>query len=107
MYLRFYGDLDVGIQAETAEGLNLAGVVESKARLSAGDVHKFASRMESDGFQAKLTEAGLPGPYRVYLFGIRVDRAAERMARKLGVGLLKPSGEQFPPEGKFAGTAGG
>ncbi|MHB1889914.1 MAG: hypothetical protein ACYCUF_03405 [Acidimicrobiales bacterium] len=84
------GELDVAMTAENADGsLRVSVVAEAKARVSSTDVRKFGDRMRSSGFQRALGEAGMSGPWLAYIFGERVDRNCEEVARSLRLGLLK------------------
>jgi hypothetical protein len=93
------GQVDLVAVCRDPQGRRVAVVVESKARLSVSAVRRWAGRVGSVEFRAKLAEAGLPGPYLAYVFGIRMDRAVEEAAREAGLGLLGSRGEVVAPSG--------
>ncbi|MFN3285674.1 MAG: hypothetical protein ACK45F_05275 [bacterium] len=93
------GQVDLAAVCEDPSGNRLTVVVESKARLSVSALRRWADRVGSSAFRNKLRQAGLPGPFLVYAFGIRVDRAVERAARERGLGLLSGRGELVAPAG--------
>ncbi|MDQ7800283.1 MAG: hypothetical protein RB147_03345, partial [Armatimonadota bacterium] len=93
------GQVDLAAVCEDASGNRLTVVVESKARLSVSALRRWADRVGSSAFRDKLRQAGLPGPFLAYAFGIRVDRAVEQAARERGLGLLSDRGELVAPAG--------
>jgi len=93
------GQIDLAAVCRDPQGRRVAVVVESKARLTVSAVRRWADRIGSADFRARLHERGLPGPYLAYAFGIRADRAVEEAARQAGVGLLGSRGEVVPPSG--------
>ncbi|MCS7011058.1 MAG: hypothetical protein NZL98_06795, partial [Anaerolineales bacterium] len=95
------GEVDAALKVVTPEGEQLSVVMESKARLGAKDVVRWAQRMRSAGFQKRLTKAGYPPPYLVYAYGIRVDVAARQAVQEVGMGLIRGEGEVFAPSGRI------
>ena len=93
------GQVDLAAVCEDPAGLRVTVLVESKVRLSASAVRRWADRVASEGFRRKLGQAGLPGPYLAYAFGFRVDRPTEKAARERGVGVLSGRGEVVAPAG--------
>ncbi|NSW78969.1 MAG: hypothetical protein HPY54_08040 [Chthonomonadetes bacterium] len=93
------GEIDVVLPVESPTGERLTVVAESKARLSRRAVTDWANRMNSPDFRRKLKEAGVQGPYLVYMYAIRVDPAALDEARKLGIGIMSGRGELVEPAG--------
>jgi hypothetical protein len=93
------GQVDLAAVCEDPAGLRVTVLVESKVRLSASAVRRWADRVASEGFRRKLEQAGLPGPYLAYAFGFRVDRPTEKAARERGVGVLSGRGEVVAPAG--------
>jgi len=69
-------------------------------------VRRWGQRMKSSGWQQRLAENGLTGPYLVYTFGIRIDPGAVRAAEEQGIGLLTGRGERVPPKGLIRSPAG-
>ena len=55
--------------------------------------------MKSPGWQRRLANEGVKGPYLVYVYGIRVDRGARLAAQEQGIGLLTGRGVSIPPAG--------
>jgi hypothetical protein len=74
-------------------------VVEAKARLSGGDVSKWARRIKDARWRRRLAARHVPGPFLVYVFAIRLDRSALEEAEREGIGLLTGQGERIPPKG--------
>ena len=93
------GEIDVVLPVESPSGERLTVVAESKARLSRRAVTDWANRMKSPDFRRKLKEAGVPGPYLMYMYAIRVDPAALDEARKVGIGVMSGRGELVEPAG--------
>ncbi|MDR7439593.1 MAG: hypothetical protein QN181_06835, partial [Armatimonadota bacterium] len=93
------GQVDLAAVCRDPQGRRVVVVVESKARLSVSAVRRWADRIGSVEFRRRLEEAGLPGPYLAYVFGIRMDRAVEEAAREAGLGLLGSRGEVVAPSG--------
>jgi multidrug efflux pump subunit AcrA (membrane-fusion protein) len=93
------GQVDLAAVCEDPAGLRVTVLVESKVRLSASAVRRWADRVASEGFRRKLEQAGLPGPDLAYAFGFRVDRPTEKAARERGVGVLSGRGEVVAPPG--------
>ena len=93
------GEIDVVLPLEDASGRRLWTMVEAKARLTARDVRSWSQRMRDRAWHERLRDKGLPGPYLVYAYGIRIDLGALEMAAKEGVGLLKSDGEISAPQG--------
>lgn len=95
------GDIDVVLPVESPTGERLTVVAESKARLSRRAVIVLANRMKSPGFRRKLKKTGVPGPYLVYMYAIRVDPVSLDEARKLGIGIMSGRGELVEPAGSL------
>ncbi len=94
--LRVDGDVDV-VAPAAKDGQTVWVVVEAKVRISWRHIEDWANRMRSEGYRQKLASAGVPGPYLVYAYGIRMDKGAEEAARTFGIGLLTGRGELVPP----------
>ena len=95
--LRLNGEVDVALRVEDAQGRQYSVMVESKARLSRRDVQAWAQRMHSAGWQKRLSKAGFPAPYLVYVFAIRADIGAREAVAEYGIGLLRGEGEVIAP----------
>lgn len=91
------GEIDVVLPVESPEGEKLTVVAESKARLSRRAVIDWANRMASADFRRRLKEAGVAGPYLVYIYAIRVDPAAVDVAREVGIGVMSGRGILVEP----------
>ncbi|MGC8783375.1 MAG: hypothetical protein ACP5RN_03170, partial [Armatimonadota bacterium] len=91
------GEIDVVLPVESPEGEKFTVVAESKARLSRRAVIDWANRMNSPDFRHRLREAGVPGPYLVYTYAIRVDPAALDAAREVGIGVMSGRGVLVEP----------
>ncbi|MDW8396570.1 MAG: hypothetical protein RMM31_10055, partial [Anaerolineae bacterium] len=100
--LAFDGEIDIVLPVEDSTGQRLWVVLEVKARLNQRDVMRWAQRMRSESWHRALAEKGCPGPYLVYVYGIRVDLTARQAAEAEGIGLMKSDGEIFPPRGLVA-----
>jgi hypothetical protein len=98
------GDVDVVVEALDTEGHTVWAVVEAKVRLSHRAVMAWAQRMRSEGFREMLKEAGVPGPYLVYSYGMRVDAGALDAAEKAGIGLLTSQDERVAPQQVIPGV---
>ena len=85
--------------ARSPEGQTLWVLIEAKARLNSRDVVRWSQRVRSSGWQQDLRERGIPGPYLVYVHGIRIDMGARGEAERQGVGLLHTHGELIAPKG--------
>jgi len=94
--VRMDGEVDVAIPA-ARDGQALWAVVEAKTRLSRREIEDWANRMRSEGFRQRLAQHGVPGPYLVYIYGLRVDAACDAAARRFGIGLVTGRGERVPP----------
>jgi predicted nuclease with TOPRIM domain len=88
-------EVDLAVPARAATGEVLWAVVEVKLRLSPNHVR--AQRARSEGFRRQLREAGVPGPYLVYSYGLRILFGVHDAARMWRIGLLTPRGESVPP----------
>jgi len=93
------GEIDVVLPVESPEGEKLTVVAESKVRLSTRAVYDWANRMNSPEFRRRLKEAGVAGPYLVYMYAIRMDQGALDAARQMGVGVMSGRGELIEPRG--------
>ncbi|GBC81869.1 Chromosome partition protein Smc [bacterium HR10] len=91
------GEIDVVVPIQDQTGATLWAIVEVKTRLSRRVVHDWAQRMRSAGWQERLRAAGVPGPYLVYVFGIRIDQHTVTAVQEQGIGLLTGRGERIPP----------
>ncbi len=94
--VRMDSEIDVAILA-ARDGQVLWAVVEAKTRLSRREIEDWANRMRSEGFRRRLAQHGVPGPYLVYIYGLRVDAACDAAARRFGIGLVTGRGERVPP----------
>ena len=94
--VRMDGEVDVAIPV-ARDGQALWAVVEAKTRLSRREIEDWANRMRSEGFRQRLAQHGVPGPYLVYIYGLRVDAACDAAARQFGIGLVTGRGERVPP----------
>jgi DNA repair ATPase RecN len=99
--LRLNGEVDVALRVEDAQGQQYSVLVESKARLSRRDVQAWVQRMRSAGWQKRLSKAGFPPPYLVYVFAIRADVGAREAVAEHGIGLLRGEGEMIAPTGSI------
>lgn len=90
-------EVDLAVPARAATGEVLWAVVEVKLRLSPNHVRDWAQRARSEGFRRQLREAGVPGPYLVYSYGLRILFGVHDAARMWRIGLLTPRGESVPP----------
>ncbi|MCX7855412.1 MAG: YraN family protein, partial [Anaerolineae bacterium] len=94
--VRMDGEIDVAMPA-ARDGQVVWAVVEAKTRLSRREIEDWANRMRSEGFRRRLAQYGVPGPYLVYIYGLRVDAACDPAARRFGIGLITGRGERVPP----------
>ncbi|MHB1510713.1 MAG: hypothetical protein ACYCST_14950 [Acidimicrobiales bacterium] len=85
------GEIDVLGRATTAEGKDVAVLVEAKTRLRPADVRRFAA-----GLDRLVAAAGIVGSYVPYVYGLRVYFGVEETSRDLGLGVLCPDGERVP-----------
>lgn len=93
------GEIDVLYSVQDAEGRTLTAVLEAKTRLGYSAVDRWARAINSVELRQRLAEKGYPGPYLVYVYGMRADPSAYEAARKFGVGLITDRGEQVEPAG--------
>jgi hypothetical protein len=93
------GEVDVVLEADTPTGEKVWALVEAKARLGRRQVREWGQRTRSPGWQRRLAERGVTGPYLVYAHGIRVDASAVQAAEEQGIGLLTGQGERLAPKG--------
>jgi chromosome segregation ATPase len=94
--IRMDGEIDVAMPV-ARDGQVVWAVVEAKTRLSRREIEDWANRMRSEGFRRRLARHGVPGPYLVYVYGLRVDAACDPAARQFGIGLITGRGERVPP----------
>ncbi|MGQ9466452.1 MAG: hypothetical protein ACUVXE_08785, partial [Anaerolineae bacterium] len=94
--VRMDGEIDVAIPA-VRDGQVIWAIAEAKTRLSRREIEDWANRMRSEGFRRRLAQHGVPGPYLVYIYGLRVDMACDVAARRFGIGLITGRGERVPP----------
>ncbi|MHB1772320.1 MAG: hypothetical protein ACYCST_11355 [Acidimicrobiales bacterium] len=85
------GEIDVLGRATTAEGTDVAVLVEAKTRLRPADVRRFGA-----GLDRLVAAAGIEGSYVPYVYGLRVYTGVEETAGELGLGVLCPDGERVP-----------
>ncbi len=85
------GEIDVLGRATTAEGKDVAVLVEAKTRLRPADVRRFAA-----GLDRLVSAAGIVGSYMPYVYGLRVYTGVDETSRDLGLGVLCPDGERVP-----------
>lgn len=88
------GEVDVILLATAPDGQQLTVVVEVKHRLGTRDVHRWAQRVQSRGYQRRLRQAGYEPPYLPYMFAMRFDEPTLEITRALGIGLVNSRGEQ-------------
>ncbi len=91
------GEVDAVIPLQAPDQRIVWAIVEAKARQSSRAIQAWANRARSEGFRKRLAEAGIPGPYLVYAYGIRIDPACERMAETMRIGLVTGRGELVSP----------
>ncbi len=91
------GEVDVVLPVTSPQGEQLTVVAEIKLRLGERAVIDWANRMRSEEFRCRLREAGVPGPYLVYMYAIRVDPAAIEQAHAEGVGVMSGRGILVEP----------
>ncbi|MCS6907577.1 MAG: hypothetical protein RML93_06810, partial [Anaerolineales bacterium] len=93
------GEIDVLYRIADATGNQLTAVLESKLRLSYSAVENWAQRMRSVEFRQRLSQAGYPGPYLVYVYGVSIQPSAYDALKRFGIGLITDRGEWIdPPE---------
>jgi methyl-accepting chemotaxis protein len=92
------GELDLIAVFEDEVGQQRTVLMEVKLRLSRREVEAWADRVRSEGFLQQLQEQGFAAPYHPYLFGFRIDVAADETARRRRVGLMTSRGEIVEPE---------
>ena len=93
------GEVDVIVEVESPSGERMWAVVEAKARLGYRQVRSWGQQMQSEGWQRRLAEAGVPGPFLVYAYGIRYDPGAVQAAEEQKIGLMSLKGERVIPQG--------
>ncbi|MEK7278811.1 MAG: hypothetical protein AAB427_15790 [Chloroflexota bacterium] len=98
--LRLNGEVDVVLPVQDASGRQFSAVLEAKARLSWRAVEAWSKRMRSPDFRAALKDAGVAGPYLVYVYGMRADLSARQAAETFGIGLMTGRGEEVAPQGE-------
>ncbi|MCW5934162.1 MAG: hypothetical protein KIT45_07665 [Fimbriimonadia bacterium] len=96
--LRWNGEIDVVAEARDPEGRTVWVIVEAKVRLGRNAVITWSQRARSEGYRKHLKEAGVPGPYLPYVYGMRVDPAAVQAAEKFGIGLITSQDERLAPK---------
>lgn len=90
-------EVDLAFPVRDPAGRTFTILAEVKVRLAPGHIRDWARRARSEGFKEALSRAGLPGPYLVYVYGLRAMAGTEELAAAEGVGLVTPRGEQTPP----------
>jgi len=98
------GEVNVVIEAEDPSGERFWVVVEAKARLGYRQVRTWGQQMHSDGWLRRMVEAGAPGPFLVYAYGIRYDPGAVQAAEEEKIGLMSLKGERVTPPGLVHAT---
>lgn len=96
--LRWNGEIDVVAEARDPEGRTVWVIVEAKVRLGRNAVITWSQRARSEGYRKHLKEAGVPGPYLPYVYGMRVDPAVVQAAEKFGIGLITSQDERLAPK---------
>ncbi|MFN3309263.1 MAG: hypothetical protein ACK44E_08655 [Anaerolineales bacterium] len=91
------GEVDILYQVIDAAGNRLTAVMESKFRLSYGAVEDWAKQMRSIEFRQKLAQAGFPGPYLVYIYGMGIHPSAREAIKRFGIGLITDRGDWIDP----------
>ena len=92
------GEIDLIAVFEDETGQQRTVLMEVKLRLSRREVEAWADRVRSEGFIQQLQEQGFAAPYHPYVFGFRIDVAADEMARRRRMGLMTSRGEIVEPE---------
>jgi len=92
------GEIDLIAVFEDETGQQRTVLMEVKLRLSRREVEAWADRVRSEGFIQQLQEHGFAAPYHPYVFGFRIDVAADEMARRRRMGLMTSRGEIVEPE---------
>jgi Holliday junction resolvase-like predicted endonuclease len=92
------GEIDLIAVFEDETGQQRTVLMEVKLRLSRREVEAWADRVRSEGFIQQLQEHGFAAPYYPYVFGFRIDVAADEMARRRRMGLMTSRGEIVEPE---------
>jgi len=100
--LSLNGEIDIVVPVQDPTGEAIWVIVEVQTRLSRRVVRDWAQRMKSAGWQKRLRAAGVPGPYLVYVFGLRIDQHTVAAVQEHGIGLLTGRGERVPPRGVLA-----
>lgn len=91
------GELDLLARVRDASGTEISVLGEAKVRLRAREVRSWAARLQEPAFRRQMVEAGAPGPYLAYAYGIRVYGEARDVARAAGIGVLSSKGEDVTP----------
>ncbi len=91
------GEIDMVVPVETPKGECHWVLVEAKSRARFKELRRWAQRLQSEGFIRQLEERGASRPYQFYLFGLRVYSLVVEEARRLGLGVLSPEGEEVAP----------
>lgn len=95
------GESDVVCRVADPQGKSLTAVLEAKLRLGYNGVEDWAQQMRSSEFRQKIGEAGYPGPYLVYVYGLRIQPSAYEAVKRFGIGLLTDRGEHIEPQDLF------
>ncbi|GAB4471129.1 MAG: hypothetical protein Kow0088_04540 [Anaerolineales bacterium] len=93
------GEIDVLYRVADPEGAQFTAVLEANLRLSYSGVEDWAQRMHSSEFRRKIGEAGYPGPYLVYVYGMGIHPSAYEAIKRFGIGLITDRGESIDPQG--------
>ncbi len=99
------GEIDVVMPLQDQSGATVWCVAEAKARLGRRQVRDWAQRIKSSGWQKRLTDRQVPGPYLVYVYGIRIDPGTVQEAELHGIGLATGRGERLAPQGLIQPSA--
>jgi len=95
------GEIDVVCRVVDPQGKTLTAVLEAKLRLGNRGVEDWAQQMRSSEFRQQICEAGYPGPYLVYVYGLRIQPSAYEAVKRFGIGLLTDRGEHIEPQELF------
>mgnify|MGYP001592285024 CR=1 FL=1 len=99
------GEIDVVMPMSGPDGEKVWVVAEAKARLGRQQVRDWAQRIRSRGWQQRLLEQDVPGPYLVYAYAIRIDLGTAEEAQEQGIGLATGRGERVAPAGLIPSVA--
>ncbi len=95
--LAINGEVDIVLKVETPEGEPVSVLVEAKTRARLKELRRWHNRLQDQGFQQQLVDAGVAKPFMPYFFGLRVYQTVDTEARNLGIGVADPDGERVAP----------